>query len=80
MVDMRIPWVESFYRIYRHQVTESGMVTLSKELHCAKAHCPMCVTELGRVTLAKELQFRKVKSPMRATESGIVTLAKELQF
>ena len=38
------------------EVTDEGIVTEARELHCEKALCPMEVTDESIVTQTKELQ------------------------
>ena len=45
-------------------VTELGILTLVKLLHCIKAHSPMLVTELGILMLIKLLQSQNAQSPI----------------
>lgn len=46
-------------------VTESGIITLNKELQWKKAPSPICfVANFGIITLAKEMQCAKMQSPM----------------
>lgn len=60
-------------------ITESGMVTLCKEVQPSKAYGAMWVTESGMVRFIKELQFLKVLSPIKSNVVEMVTSDKELQ-
>ncbi len=53
-------------------VTESGMITDSRESQSENAFHPMDVTELGMVTDVREVHSENAPSPMVLTESGIV--------
>ena len=55
-------------------VTDSGIVTLSKDVQCTKAHGSMIVSDPGRVIRAKDRQPAKAFVPMDVTDSGIVTV------
>ena len=61
-------------------VTDSPKSMLAKEVHPAKASCPMWLTDSPKAMAAKEVHPRKAHSPMWVTDTGIVTKTSWREF